>query len=63
MTQKELQYYEDAIGHETNIIKICKEFINNLNNEELISFMKEEVSRHEKLKEELMNVLEGEINE
>lgn len=63
MTQKELLYYEDAIGHETNIIKICEESIKMLENEELINFMKEEVTRHNNLKEQLMNKLEGEINE
>lgn len=60
MTQKELLYYEDAIGHETNIIKICEESIKMLENEELINFMKEEVTRHNNLKEQLMNKLEGE---
>lgn len=63
MTQKELLYYEDAIGHETNIIKICEESIKMLENEDLINFMKEEVTRHNNLKEQLMNKLEGEINE
>ena len=60
MTQKELLYYEDAIGHETNIIKICEESIKMLENEELINFMKEEVTRHNNLKEKLMSKLEGE---
>ena len=54
MTQKELLYYEDAIGHETNIIKICEESIKMLENEELINFMKEEVTRHNNLKEQLI---------
>ena len=63
MTQKELLYYEDAIGHETNIIKICEESIKMLENEDLINFMKEEVTRHNNLKEQLMSKLEGETNE
>ena len=63
MTQKELLYYEDAIGHETNIIKICEESIKMLENEDLINFMKEEVTRHNHLKEQLMSKLEGETNE
>ena len=63
MTQKELLYFEDAIGHETNIIKICEESIKKLENEELISFMKEELNRHNNIKEKLMNKLEGEANE
>ena len=28
MTQKELLYVEDAIGHEKNIISICNETLN-----------------------------------
>lgn len=62
MTQKELLYYEDAIGHETNIIKICEESIKMLEDEDLINFMKEEETRHKNLKETLMNKLEGETN-
>lgn len=63
MTQKELLYFEDALGHETNIIKIIEESIKNLENEDLINFMKEEVERHKNIKEQLMNKLEGETNE
>ena len=33
MTQKELLYVEDAIGHEQNIISICQESINFLEDE------------------------------
>ena len=33
MTQKELLYVEDAVGHETNIIKILQETIKNLQDE------------------------------
>ena len=46
MTQKELLYYEDAVGHEKSIIKICEESIKKLEDEKLINFMKEEVTRH-----------------
>ena len=63
MTQKELLYFEDAIGHEKNIIKICEESIKMLENEDLINFMKEEVERHNNLKEKLMNKLEEEAHE
>lgn len=63
MTQKELLYFEDAIGHETNIIKICEDFINKMENDELISFMKKEVTRHQKIKYNLISRLEGVINE
>lgn len=62
MTQKELLYFEDAIGHEKNIVKICEDIINQLENEELITFMKNEVEKHNTLKENLLNVLEEKAN-
>ena len=57
MTQKELLYFEDAVGHEGSIIKLLNIFINNLNDEKLIKFMKEELQKHENLKQNLMNKL------
>ena len=62
MTQKELSYFEDAIGHETNIIKIIEESIKMLENEDLINFMNEEIERHTSIKNNLLNKLEGEAN-
>ena len=63
MTQKELSYIEDAIGHEKNIISICNESIKNLENEELISFLQNEVNEHTTTQEKLMNMLEVKANE
>lgn len=63
MTQKELSYVEDAIGHEGNIIKIIDESVKNLQDEELITFMNEELSTHTTMKEKLMNLLEAKVNE
>lgn len=63
MTQKELLYYEDAIGHEVNIIKICEDSIKKLEDENLINFMQGEIEMHKSLKEKLMNKLGSEINE
>ena len=57
MTQKELLYFEDAVGHEGSIIKLLNIFINNLTDEKLIKFMKEELQKHENLKQNLMNKL------
>ena len=62
MTQKELSYVEDAIGHEGNIIKIINESLNNLQDENLISFMKNELNIHTTMKEKLMTKLEEEAN-
>jgi hypothetical protein len=63
MTQKELLYLEDAIGHESNIILICKEMINYLEDEELKTFIDEELTKHVTMKDELINMLEVKSNE
>lgn len=63
MTQKELSYVEDAIGHEKNIIKIINLTISNLQDENLISFMNEELNTHTNMLEKLMNHLEAKTNE
>ena len=63
MTQKELSYYEDAIGHEDNIIKIITESINNLTDLELASFLENEKNKHQEMREKLINLLESECNE
>ena len=63
MTQKELLYMEDAVGHESNIIQILEESINNLEDENLISFMKSELNIHKEIKEYLINKLEEKSNE
>ena len=58
MTQKELLYVEDAIGHEQNMIEILKDTINNLQEKSLISFLKVELKKHYAMLEKLMNKLE-----
>ena len=63
MTQKELAYVEDSIGHESNIIKICTETVNNLQDENLINYINNQKEGHLALKEKLMNMLEGKVNE
>lgn len=62
MTQKELSYVEDAIGHENSIIKICQESVKMLDNDELISFLNEEITKHTSTKEKLTNLLEEKAN-
>lgn len=63
MTQKELLYVEDAIGHEENIIKIMREEINNLDDQEVVQFLEKEIHIHSSLKEKLMNLLKEKSNE
>ena len=63
MTQKELSYFEDAVGHEENIIKILEQSIGFMPDESLISFMNEEVVNHKARKERLMNYLKEMAND
>ena len=63
MTQKELLYVEDAIGHENNIINICNETSCMLEDDDLVSFMNEEAKKHTKTKEMLIKLLEDKANE
>ena len=63
MTQKELLYVEDAIGHEQNIIEICNNMINDFSDDNLISFMKKQVRKHTNMLELLLNILGDKTNE
>ena len=63
MTQKELAYVEDAIGHEENIIKICKESSKYLEDESLKEFFQNEVNIHTTMKEKLLYLLEVKSHE
>lgn len=63
MTQKELLYVEDAIGHEQNIISIVTETINNLEDKKLKDFMKKKLNEHVAFKVELISLLEDNTNE
>lgn len=61
MTQKELLYVEDAVGHEQNLIKILTETINLLQNTDLKNFLSGQLKIHQDIKKELMNLLGGEV--
>ena len=63
MTQKELLYVEDAIGHEQNIESIIKESINYLEDDKLISFMNKELKKHQAMEKKLVQMLEDKVNE
>lgn len=62
MTQKELLYLEDAIGHETSIIDICNTSIKEIDDEEIISFLNSEIQKHTETKEKLLNIMEEKVN-
>lgn len=63
MTQKELLYIEDAIGHETNTIAILDESINMVEDEELKKFLKAEHKKHTNTKEKLLKFMEDKKDE
>ena len=63
MTQKELLYVEDAIGHEKSIIDIINTSINNIEDNNLVSFLLKELKKHEMMKEKLINLMEDNTNE
>lgn len=60
MTEKELLYVEDAIGHEKNVKAIVLETINLLEDKNLKSFMKSELKKHQAIEAKFMNLLESE---
>ena len=63
MTQKELLYVEDAIGHECNVIAIIKDIIERLEDDDLVDFMEDMLESHKTMKENLMRLMEDIINE
>ena len=62
MTQKELLYVEDAVEHESIIIKILEDTKNKLDDDELISFIDTNINTHTTMKENLINKLEEKAN-
>ena len=63
MTQKELAYIEDAIGHENNIISILDNMIDSINDDDLVSYMNEEITNHQDMLSQLIELLEVEDDE
>ena len=62
MTQKELLYVEDAVEHEKSIIKLCNDFMNKLNDDNLKDFITTQINSHEEMKSKLLSLLEEEAN-
>ena len=62
MTQKELLYVEDAIEHEKSIIKLCNDFLNKLDDDNLKDFITNRINSHEEMKSNLLSLLEEEAN-
>ena len=63
MTQKQLLYLEDAIGHEKNIICILNESISQASSKRIVNFLNSELSNHEKLYNSLLKHMEVVGNE
>ena len=63
MTEKELAYFEDAVGHEGNIVKILEKSISMIEDSSIKEFMESEVNKHRDRKEKLISFLEGISNE
>ena len=63
MTQKELLYVEDAIGHEQNVGQIVAETISLIQDKNLKSFLKSELKKHQAIETKLLNLLETEFHE
>ena len=61
MTQKELLYYEDAIMHESSIISIINDYKDKVS-DELKDFFSKEISIHQNLKDNLINLLKEKAN-
>ena len=63
MTQKELLYVEDAVEHEKVIVDIINESINGTIEDDIVSFLNNEIEKHNSIKQRLMNLLEEKSNE
>ena len=62
LTEKELLYVEDAIGHEKSIISIIDESITKLRDDDLVSFMENEREVHVSTLDKLMGTLKEEAH-
>ena len=63
MTEKELLYLEDAIGHEAILTNVCQDIVDNLEDEDLVSFMEDEIKIHKSNYKKLYNLMEAKKNE
>ena len=63
MTQKELLYVEDAVEHEKVIVDIINESINGTIEDDIVSFLNNEIEKHNSIKQRLTNLLEDKSNE
>lgn len=62
MTEKESLYLEDAVEHEKSIIKICNDISSKLTDEELISFINNQISEHNNNLNSLISLIKEKAN-
>jgi len=63
MTQKELLYMEDAIGHEQNLAIMLTNFSGAMENSELKNYLEKLAKKHQSLEGKLLKVMEEIANE
>jgi len=63
MTQKELLYVEDAIGHEKNMIAYLQEMKNRVEEKDCVHFVDKELKMHQQIENDLGKLLEVKGNE
>ena len=63
MTEKELLYVEDAIEHEKSIIGICNDLVSKVEEDNYKTFLNNQISNHQSLQDNLMNLLKENANE
>ena len=59
MTQKELLYVEDAIGHEQITVKLLQDTEKKLTDAKLKDYIKSEIKEHQNMEKALLKLLEG----
>jgi hypothetical protein len=57
MTQKELLYVEDAIGHENSVIAYLEDAKDGLEDNSLVDYVVKEIRKHENMREKLIDLL------
>ena len=63
MSQKELLYLEDAIGHEKAMIAYLENAKTSLDDEDLVDFIDDNLKHHQSLEKKLCKILEDYANE
>ena len=63
MTQKELLYLEDAVGHEQIIIELLQKSIDTASDKKLIRFFEKELDNHYELCQKIIKHMEDVANE